>query len=157
MFEEFWLFWFIFLIVVAVIFGIISRKINEDKGYYGGFAWGFFLGIIGIIVVACRSDNRNRYSYHDDVLSKVAIETESARILREGGWKCGQCNTVNPNHLTTCTCGRRKIDNDKPVVNKMDASELNNADVIFKYKKMLDEGVITQEEFDTKKKQLLNL
>ena len=33
---------------------------NRDKGYDGGFAWGFFLGIIGIIVVAVRPFNENR-------------------------------------------------------------------------------------------------
>jgi uncharacterized membrane protein len=33
----------------------------------------------------------------------------------------------------------------------------NSADDIAKYKSLLDSGVITQEEFDTKKKQLLGL
>ncbi len=35
-------------------------------------------------------------------------------------------------------------------------NENEKADLILKYKKMLDEGVITQEEFDKKKKQLLS-
>ena len=33
----------------------------------------------------------------------------------------------------------------------------NNADEIKKYKELLDGGIITQEEFDAKKKQLLGL
>ncbi|MDE7453963.1 MAG: SHOCT domain-containing protein [Clostridia bacterium] len=33
--------------------------------------------------------------------------------------------------------------------------KLDNADLILKYKKLLDEGIITQEEFDKKKKELL--
>lgn len=36
-------------------------------------------------------------------------------------------------------------------------SEVDNAEAIAKYKKLLDEGAITQEEYDAKKKQLLNL
>ena len=35
--------------------------------------------------------------------------------------------------------------------------ETSNADELKKYKELLDSGVITQEEFDAKKKQLLNL
>ena len=34
---------------------------------------------------------------------------------------------------------------------------ITSADEIMKYKELLDLGVITQEEFDTKKKQLLNI
>ena len=34
---------------------------------------------------------------------------------------------------------------------------VNNADELKKYKELLDDGVITQEEFETKKKQLLNM
>ena len=40
-----------------------------------------------------------------------------------------------------------------PVVN----STIGNADTLKKYKELLDEGIITQEEYDTKKKELLNL
>ena len=41
-------------LVVSIVFGCITKGINENKGYDGGFAWGFWLGWIGIIVVACR-------------------------------------------------------------------------------------------------------
>ena len=41
-------------IIVAVICGFITKSMNENKGYDGGFAWGFFLAVIGIIVVAVR-------------------------------------------------------------------------------------------------------
>lgn len=44
----------ILVIGVACGFGAITKRINEDKGYDGGFAWGFFLGVMGIVVVACR-------------------------------------------------------------------------------------------------------
>lgn len=41
----------LFWIVGAIVCGVITNKINTKKGYDGGFAWGFFLGIIGIIIV----------------------------------------------------------------------------------------------------------
>ena len=41
-------------LVVAVIFGLVTKSINENRGRQGGFWWGFFLGVIGIIVVAVR-------------------------------------------------------------------------------------------------------
>lgn len=37
--------------------GRITKDMNEKKGYDGGFAWGFWLGLIGIIVVALKKDN----------------------------------------------------------------------------------------------------
>lgn len=45
---------FIVYIIVGIICGFITKSMNENKGYEGGFAWGFFLAIIGIIVVAVR-------------------------------------------------------------------------------------------------------
>lgn len=44
-------------IIVAVVWGFVTKTINENKGYSGGFAWGFFLGLIGLIVVLCKKDN----------------------------------------------------------------------------------------------------
>jgi len=41
-------------LLYSVICGIVTSRINRDKGYNGGFFWGFFLGIIGIIIVALR-------------------------------------------------------------------------------------------------------
>lgn len=41
-------------ITIRMIFGSITDKMNKEKGYDSGFWWGFFLGVIGIIVVAVR-------------------------------------------------------------------------------------------------------
>ena len=92
-------------LISAVIFGLITKYINESKGYKGGFAWGFWLSIIGIIVVACKPDNRN--------------------------------NSQSINNITT--------------------SGESPADEIKKYKELYDQGIITAEEFQTKKEQLLKM
>ena len=44
----------VILLIVQVVFGIITKTINNNRGKEGGFRWGFFLGVIGIIVVAVR-------------------------------------------------------------------------------------------------------
>ena len=49
----------------GIIFGLASKHINESKGYSGGFAWGFFLGLIGIIVVACKPNINKQSSYSE--------------------------------------------------------------------------------------------
>lgn len=50
---------FIFVIIIGIICGCITKSMNEKKGYDGGFWWGFLLSIIGIIVVAVRPFNIN--------------------------------------------------------------------------------------------------
>ena len=88
---------------VACAFG--SKSIMEGKGYTDTtlYFWlGFFLGIIGIIIAACKPD----------------------------------LNAVS---------------GIQPVKSISDADELTT------YKSLLDDGVISQEEFDQKKKQILGL
>ena len=45
-------------LVQGLIFGFITRAIADSKGYDGGFWWGFFLGLLGLIVVAVRPNQR---------------------------------------------------------------------------------------------------
>ncbi|MCI7803659.1 MAG: hypothetical protein MR503_01085 [Oscillospiraceae bacterium] len=90
---------FIYCLVVLIsglICGAITYKINTEKGYDGGFAWGFLLGVIGIVVVACRADNIRYYneysnSEYDSRLSSLAVETQKTKLLNDGGWVCSNC------------------------------------------------------------------
>ena len=63
----------------AFIFGFITRAIARSKGYDGGFWWGFFLGLIGLIVVAVRpsmtkveSDISNTAASYTQALERLA-------------------------------------------------------------------------------------
>lgn len=49
----------IVFIIWCCIMGFVSKTIQNNKGYDGGFWWGFLLGILGIIVVACKPVNPN--------------------------------------------------------------------------------------------------
>ena len=44
----------IVMLAVACGFGYATKRINENRGRQGGFWWGFFLGVIGILIVALR-------------------------------------------------------------------------------------------------------
>lgn len=46
--------YFVSWLIVSVIFGFVTKSINNSRGREGGFWWGFFLGVIGIIIVAAR-------------------------------------------------------------------------------------------------------
>ena len=52
--------WFFIYVFLGLICGFITKSMNEEKGYEGGFWWGFFLDILGIIVIAVRPYNPDR-------------------------------------------------------------------------------------------------
>ena len=49
------------------------------------------------------------------------------------------------------------IEKKKSVQDKLDSSNISNADELKKYKDLWDNGIISKEEFDAKKRQLLGL
>ncbi len=94
--------WCLIILLQGFFLGAITDSIAKKKGYKSGFAWGFFLSFIGLIIVACYPD----------------------------------LNAQNK---------------------MLQAPEHTSADELMKYKELLDQGAITQREFDAKKRQLLNL
>lgn len=42
----------------AVIFGAITNHVAKTKGYENGFLWGYWFGIIGLLVVGFRADKK---------------------------------------------------------------------------------------------------
>lgn len=145
-------------LILAPVFGLITYKINDAKGYYGGFWWGFFLGIIGVIIVACKPKYRPPYIYDFNE------ETQEKKIISDGGWKCNKCGRVNPNYTGTCACGVSKQAQEDQMRESIEATkekeknerELIDLQKLKAYKELLDSGVISQEEFDKKKAELIN-
>ena len=66
--------------------------------------------------------------------------------------KCPHCNSADVELLTDETWEEASVTKEIPPV-----AASSSADEILKYKNLLDSGIITQEEFDAKKKQLLGL
>lgn len=150
-------------LIYCCICGFVSKTINENKGYEGGFWWGFILGILGIIVVACKSENIGSSYYStssQDKVSSYSKEIAETNMLASGGWKCVKCGRVNPSYNTgSCVCGNSKMENEKiktaEIRKDNSTSELQNIQKLKSYKELLDIGAISQEEFDAKKKELL--
>lgn len=106
------------------------------------------------------------------------------RLMDNGGWKCS-CGRINASYVGTCGCGKlkseagkkekEKIANTNAGVSSANAgvasvnmsaatttktekeNESKNLDYLVKLKELLDAGVLTQEEFDAKKKKLLDI
>lgn len=153
-------------IIVWSIFGMISKHINESKGYDGGFAWGFWLGIIGIIVVACRADNRSSYISSQGSGTSLgdnsSVVSSPNRLAGPNEWKCHFCGRINQDYVTTCLCGHGKGERLPAPAPKSDlsiSSAKSSANDIMselkKYKEMLDAGLITEEDYENKKKELM--
>lgn len=132
---------------IGCVFGFITKTINEANGYYGGFAWGFWLGVIGIIIVACRQPNPYAYQSQKSIIKKEPTD----QIPPEGGWKCS-CGRVHAKYVSSCPCGKSKSD----AIGGKGNREKANIEALKEYKALLDQGVITQEEFDRKKQEILS-
>ena len=77
---------------------------------------------------------------------------------------------MNQDYVSSCVCGKSKRDlevgknetSSTEIIEKKEASargtiEKTDVERIKEFKELLDSGIITQEEFDAKKKQLLGL
>ena len=73
----------IVILIVHCIFGAIANAIADKKGRKG-FAWGFFLGIIGIIVVALMEPEVQKVAIEEPRANKYE-ELEKAAELKEKG------------------------------------------------------------------------
>ena len=101
--------YFIGVLIAAIIFGMVTKYIAESKGYDGGFWWGFFLGIIGILVVGFRPDIKTS-TYSDGPMYGGALSSGGtlSGYAPKQGWKCSNCGTFNSEHLDYCPICRKK-------------------------------------------------
>ena len=133
MFEEYGVFWLVGIICASCIFGVVTKTINESKGYKGGFAWGFWLSWFGVIVVACKPQKQIDHHYpYNNIYENGADLTKS--------WICPNCQKLNPNYIETCNCGL-------PISKKEEFE---------RFKSLYEKGIITQHDYNFKVRTLLN-
>ena len=165
-------------LVYGIIFGCVVKSMYEKKGYDGnrGFWLGFFLGVIGVIIAASKPDVSQRYNHQatDDYVRKLQglnsskpLGQRTIQTLSTGEWICPRCNKINASYVGTCACGgtrreyeaqKKAKETPKPAITE--SSEPKPVDPVQKikeYKELLDMGAITQEEYDKKKAELLNM
>ncbi|MDO5294029.1 MAG: SHOCT domain-containing protein [bacterium] len=156
----------IFAIVRGCIWGIATNAVIANKKYdENWFWWGFFFGIIALIVAATKPQNVNTYASQYYGIGTTREEIRQRDIINNDGWKCKRCGTVNPNYTGSCGCGMTKQENERygQEVSRQETSvevntkTLDKFEQVKKYKELLDSGILTQEEFDIKKKELLSL
>lgn len=174
------MFYVIGVLVWALIWGFATRSVVYNKGYdENWFWWGFFFGFIAFIVALTKADaSRNYTSYSsssssykpsDYSNSPLLVTRESAErdmeILNNGGWKCKSCGKMNERSSERCVrCGwkaERYVTQDevaeivKEESNTQEKNEPEKLEILKKYKELLDMGAISEDEFETKKKELL--
>ena len=167
-------------LVSGLIFGFICVGIASSRGMSGGFLWGFFLGVIGVIIVAVRPNEQNQ----NGVVSEIEEEIEIPKTIYR--FRCKSCGKKLTGWYQTCPQCRssgsiERLQKEEVVIDEVAAAAIkakqlekkaaamkdqaeqkasttiSEADEIKKFKDLLDSGIITQEEFDAKKKQLLGL
>lgn len=132
-----------YVIVVALIYLAMCKTelIVTDKRVYGKTAWGKRVDLPLDSVSAIGSLQ---------ILKGVSISTASGRI---------NFKLIKNSDAVYQTVSRLLLERqqEKSVTVVADTSKSDNKEQLQKLKGLLDTGVITQEEFDAKKKQLLGL
>ena len=148
-------------VIWGLIWGAICKSVVKSKGYYdlynNGFWWGFWLGFIGLIVCAAKPAY-SRINNSGETVTNNSRQTED--------WRCF-CGAINKEYETHCHRCNRTIKESQIKIKEMndnESKEKNNSisagkakEELNTYKSMLDEGLITEEEYEAKKKQILNI
>lgn len=155
----------IVVLIYAVIMGFATQAVIENKGYKDNwFWWGFFFGLIALIVAVarpqCVSSTGINMILTEEQEKKNELKRKDERMLQEDGWKC-ICGRLNASYIGTCSCGRTRSDikafEKKKEREQNQTGETERLKQLQQYKALLDCGALTEEEFAAKKKQLLNL
>lgn len=190
------LFSFLFGIGSSCMMGWATYAINNHKGYTNnGFWWGFWLGLIGLIVVCCKENISERVyytsapsynqlpptTYSNPNYNPVPYNPQgyapgySTPNPGSNGWQCS-CGRFHPPYESSCVCGQTKHTVAAARAEAKKKAELAAAEaeaqkqaakaaetesdkiaILKQYKELMDNGVLTPEEFEAKKKQLLGL
>ena len=124
---------------------IVSVELGKEPSFWGGISY---------IRFATAADN--------EVRKHSSFGDPSLRMFEnKGGKYFNDPNTIQLSSMEqyeTALKIREYIENyQSDRVDSAVMQPLSGADEILKYKKLLDDGILTQEEFDAKKKQLLGL
>lgn len=151
-------------------------KYTNIVEYFSGYYWNNILPICCYIVLLLsilftilvnQEAKKELVVYEDSVLCRVNPKKSKQLVFEDinnvdfgkntlkivgTGVKFKISNLTNAESIKSVI-----IEKKKSVQNKSDSLNISNADELKKYKDLLDNGVISQEEYDVKKKQILGL
>lgn len=158
------------IIVWGIIWGAATSIVIKNKNYNDSetwFWWGFLFGFIALLVAIAKPEYRSHttYSNQPSHLTPYLQNTNNYQSNSPtNSWYCSKCGKTNYAYVGTCACGNTKRaittksnTSAKVTTTTKTTSTNNSAEDLLMYKKLLDAGAITQEEYDAKKKQLLGL
>ena len=107
--EEMGIVYIVSALIWSIIWGVIVKKVIENKGYYENwFWWGFFFGWIALIVALTKPNVDRSYNYRpNSLLTRLENSDMKPGEVRDGNWKCA-CGLVNPIYTGTCACGKNR-------------------------------------------------
>lgn len=173
----------------GIIFGAITRYVAESKGYDGGFWWGFFLGMIGLLVVGFRPNMNSQpdagvsSAYWDNLQGNasgsgkhamwhcvcgtenpvtlnycVRCRRNRSEVNKDDRKKCRYCGAMNRKSNAVCfACGRPLEEEMQPEQNaKPKTAQQETVSLLESLAALHQQGILTDEEFEEKKKQILS-
>lgn len=69
------------ILIPSIIFGCITSYVSWTKGYDTGFAWGFFLNVIGLLVVGLRESKNKPQNKRSEAVSSKTSDVNSLKEL----------------------------------------------------------------------------
>lgn len=147
----------IFIIIVFIAQGIFwgnaTRRVMYNKGYYDDWFWrGFFFSRAAFTEALSRPEI-HRDTYQEETLLEKRYE---GGLFNDDRWECTFCHSLNESIVSTCACGKSREESIKHAGDQNNViTEQNIISLLKEYKELMDNGIITQAEFDTKKRELL--
>ncbi|MCI9078212.1 MAG: SHOCT domain-containing protein [Lachnospiraceae bacterium] len=148
---------FIIVIIVFVIqgvfWGITTNRVMYNKGYCDDWFWKGFFFSGAAFAAALSKPAKDNGTYQEDILLEKIHKED---LLNNDGWECPFCHSLNGSIVSTCGCGKSR-EYGMEYIKQQNTSipEQNTILLLKEYKELMDNGVITQEEFDIKKRKLL--
>lgn len=138
--------------LLGILWGFATNYVIKEKGYDEEWFWlGFVFQLMAFVVAWVKLPYDQ--TAEGQRVKKQISEIRQRDTLQAGGWNCS-CGRLNAAYVTSCTCGKNKMQAEIELKNASSEAQVEKLKV---YKELLDSGVITQEDYDVKKKQLLGI
>lgn len=112
-----WTLTIVYLLIYCVygsIWGIVVKKVIENRGYRENwFWWGFFFGFFALIV-AITKPQKPKEAYDNLTVGRDYVFRgfgDAGKDELPDSWKCQNCGKINASYVGTCGCGCDKNGN----------------------------------------------